>query len=194
MKKIFLDIDTQIDFMNPEGALYVKDAKSIVDNLMRLTDYAVNNSIPIISTLDTHTLNDTEFKDFPPHCIHGTKGHKKIEETVVADTLLVNYNDLEYVLEYKYKNWCFLKPSFDAFSNPLFEKFINRFADYEIIIYGVATDYCVKATATGLVERGYKVTIVEDAIKGVSKDTSVKAIRELKDKGVSFQKTLELIQ
>ena len=194
MKKLFLDIDTQYDFINPDDALYVKGADTIIENLKRLTEYAVDNNIPIISTLDTHTKDDPEFKDFPPHCIYGTKGHKKIEETVVNDALVIHYEDNELILNYNYKNRSFLKPSYDAFSNPLFEIFIQKYRGDEIIVYGVATDICIKATASGLLGRKFNVTIVEDAVMGGSEETALKAIESLKSKGASFKRTEEIVK
>ena len=193
MKMIFIDIDTQFDFMKPDGCLYVKDAETIIENLRKLTEYAVRAGIPIVSTMDTHTKDDPEFKDFPPHCISGTKGHEKIEETIVNNIIMVNSDDSEKILQYDYMNWCFLKTSLDAFSHPLFEKFIERFRDQEMIVYGVATDYCVKLLSLGLLKRKFKVTIVENAIKGVAEGTTKEALLEMKSKGATFKRTEAII-
>ena len=60
---VFLDIDTQYDFMNPGGRLYVPGAEKLTPNLRRLFMFAKDNNIPIISSLDTHKRDDPEFKD-----------------------------------------------------------------------------------------------------------------------------------
>ena len=61
MKKIFFNIDTQKDFMNKDGALYVPNAESIKDNLKKLTSFAVNNKIRIFNSMDTH-YGDKKYK------------------------------------------------------------------------------------------------------------------------------------
>ncbi len=193
MKLVFIDIDTQFDFIDPSGALYVNGAQDITENLNKLTEYAVKSGVPVISTQDTHIVNDPEFDDFPPHCIAGSGGHDKIKETIVKNALLVNINDSEKILEYKYRNWIFLKTELDAFSHPLFEKFIERYKEREIVVYGVATEYCVKLLSRGLLEREYKTTIVEDAIRGVTEDAAAAVLRELKSKGAILKRTDEII-
>ncbi len=193
MELVFIDIDTQFDFIDPSGALYVNGAADIVINLKKLTEYGVKKDIPIISTQDTHTLDDPEFKDFPPHCVSGTHGYKKINETIVNDTLKVNVFDSETILKYNYKNWCFLKTELDAFSHPLFERFIEKYIDHTFVIYGVATEYCIRLVAKGLLDR-YSIILVEDAIRGVSEDAAEKTIKELKMNGALLRKTAEIIK
>ena len=104
MNLVFLDIDTQFDFIDPSGALYVDGAENITGNLKKLTEYGTGNNIPIISTRDTHTPDDPEFKDFPPRCVAGTHGQKKIEETVVKDTLKLNIIPNCHPPSFKYVN------------------------------------------------------------------------------------------
>ncbi len=53
-KTVFVDIDTQFDFMNPKGALYVQDAEGIIDNIKKLFDYANEHKIKILSSTDAH--------------------------------------------------------------------------------------------------------------------------------------------
>jgi len=55
-----------------------------------------------------------------------------------------------------------------------------------LVIYGIATDYCVYASVMGAVEGGYSVTVVEDLIRGVASETSAAAIEEMKAAGVEF--------
>jgi nicotinamidase/pyrazinamidase len=60
-----------------------------------------------------------------------------------------------------------------------------------LIIYGIATDYCVKATAIDAADAGYKVTVVEGLSKGVAPDTTAEALDEMKAKGIILVKELE---
>src|SRR6185312_16056768 len=72
MKMVFFDVDTQLDFLYPAGALYVPGAESIVPRVAALNRYAADTGIPLISTVDAHTEDDPEFRHWPPHCVAGT--------------------------------------------------------------------------------------------------------------------------
>ena len=89
MKTIFFDVDTQLDFVFPAGALYVPGAENIVDNLGKLTRYAAAHSYQIISTADAHTEDDPEFKIWKPHCVAGTVGQHKIAATVSTGSQII---------------------------------------------------------------------------------------------------------
>jgi nicotinamidase/pyrazinamidase len=62
----------------------------------------------------------------------------------------------------------------------------------ELIVYGIATDYCVKATAIDAVAAGYKVTVIEGLCKGVAPDTTAKALEEMKAKGIIIKADVEM--
>ena len=59
-KIIFWNVDTQKDFMNPDGALYVEGAESIKPNLKKLTEFARENNIFVVNTADFHFPDDKE--------------------------------------------------------------------------------------------------------------------------------------
>ena len=79
---LFWDVDTQFDFMHPAGKLYVSGAETIISNLQRLTAFAVQHGIPIVASTDAHLETDPEFSQYPPHCLAGTSGQKKVEGTL----------------------------------------------------------------------------------------------------------------
>ncbi len=66
--KAFFDIDTQLDFMFPGGALYGPGAERLISAITTLNQYAGNHKIPLISTTDAHPENAAEFRVWPPHC------------------------------------------------------------------------------------------------------------------------------
>jgi nicotinamidase/pyrazinamidase len=167
MKKVFLDIDTQIDFLFPAGALYSLGAERVIAPVAQLNRFAVENRIPLISSMCAHPEDAEEFKEWPPHCVAGTFGQQKptttlIEKRVVipnaagelqidgAEQILVEKNDL------------------DLFSNPNMGALLARIAADEFYVYGVFTEYCVNCAASGLLKRGAKVYLVSDAIAAVS--------------------------
>src|SRR6202142_109489 len=84
MKTVFVDVDTQIDFLFPAGALYVPGAARLLPAIARLNHFAAAQGIPLISTTDAHREDDPEFRLWPPHCVAGTTGQLKPAETMVG--------------------------------------------------------------------------------------------------------------
>src|SRR3989441_10871587 len=85
---IFWDVDTQYDFMKADGKLYVPDAEQLIPNLKKLTDYAHGHGIRVVASADDHVPEHEEISanpdwksTFPPHCLRGTPGQRKIPET-----------------------------------------------------------------------------------------------------------------
>ena len=74
MNTVFFDIDSQLDFLYPAGALYVPGAERIVPAIARLNRYAAAHGIPVVSTTDAHTEDDPEFQIWPHHCVAGNVG------------------------------------------------------------------------------------------------------------------------
>jgi nicotinamidase-related amidase len=62
MRTVFFDIDTQIDFLFPAGALYAPGAEKIIGTVATLNRYAAKHGIPVVSTMDAHSENDPEFR------------------------------------------------------------------------------------------------------------------------------------
>jgi nicotinamidase/pyrazinamidase len=190
---VFVDVDTQFDFMDPAGALYVPGAETLVPNLERLMAYAQERGIPVLASVDAHHGDDPEFEIFPPHCVAGTAGQAKITATLhpAAVTLpnqLVATDDIlaqhAVVLE---------KTVFDMFGNPNADRVLAAWQAQHYVVFGVATDYCVKAAALGLRQRQYPVSLVIDAIKPVTPEGEAAALAELEAAGVSFVTTAEIL-
>ena len=195
-RQVFVDIDTQYDFISRDGALSVPGAEEIRGNLKTLTDYAVQNGIKIIASADAHAPDDKEFEVFPPHCVQNTPGQRKIEETTLAATVVLENeaSDAAQADDIENADQILLeKQTYDVFSNPSASKIFEGAGGDEYVVYGVATDYCVKAAAVGLLERGYNVTVVGDAIAAVAPETGQESIALMKQKGATFKTTHEVI-
>ncbi len=89
MKTVFFDVDTQLDFLYPAGALFVPGADGIVKSLAELTRFAASNGIQIVSTADAHTEDDPEFKMWKPHCVAGTTGQQKAAATLLSKPIIL---------------------------------------------------------------------------------------------------------
>jgi nicotinamidase/pyrazinamidase len=147
MRTVFFDIDTQIDFVFPAGALYVPGAERILPVVGEL-----NSRAPmLISTMDAHTEDDPEFQIFPHHCVVGTAGQHK-----PAITMLEGGRQL--ILE---------KRQLDCFTSPRLEPLLAQLNADRYVVYGVVTEICVRYAAFGLLKTGKPVEIVTDAVKAL---------------------------
>ena len=89
MKTVFFDVDTQVDFVFPAGALYAPGAEKILPTVAKLNHYAAAHRIPLVSTMDAHSENDLEFRDWPHHCVVDTLGQRKPAATLLERRLVV---------------------------------------------------------------------------------------------------------
>jgi nicotinamidase/pyrazinamidase len=159
MKTVFVDVDTQIDFLFPAGALYVPGGERLLPTIARLNHFAAAHGIPLISTTDAHSENDPEFRDWPPHCVAGTTGQHKPAETLAGQIIVE-------------------KQSLDIFTNPDFGALLARLQADRYVVYGVATEYCVRQAALGLLRTGKPVSILTDAIAAVKPEDGARALNE----------------
>lgn len=205
--KVFWEVDMQRDFVYPDGKLAIPCAMKIVPNAKRLLKYALKNEIPILGSVDKHFKDDLEFKKFPLHCISGTPGQQVIPELDIEDTLyiphkvgvmgkyqLMQYPELIDLIKNEPKKILFEKQSIDVFTNPHVEYVLEKLDVTEVVVYGVATDYCVKEAVMGLLKRGFDTTLVLKTIMGVDTETSEKAIIDMKDEGAKFLPMNEVMQ
>ena len=164
---VFVDVDTQHDFLDPDGALAIAGAEAIRPTLGRLTAFARERGIPVIATACAHGPDDRE-EDFPPHCVVGTVGQARVEETVAPGTVIVEPGS-GLVPEAIPPHLTIHKRAFDVFSTPEADPIVARYArdNPTFVVYGVATDYCVRCVVDGLRERGHAVALVVDAIRAV---------------------------
>jgi len=189
MKNIFfLDVDTQRDFMLPSGALYVPGAERMIPKLRRLFDFARKNEITVLSSVDAHTADDPEFQQFPPHCIQGTEGQRKLDETLFSRPLIlpnkpVDRNLMDVVR--KHQQIIVEKQTLDVFSNPVTERLLRALPP-RAIVFGVATEYCVKYESIGLRRFGVHAAVVSDAVRALTPKGEKEAVEEMRKAGVEF--------
>lgn len=169
MKTVFFDVDTQLDFLFPAGALAVPGAERIVPALGELTRFALGRGIQIISTADAHTEDDPEFKIWKPHCVAGTVGQMKTTGTTVGGALVVPSAESDVRADQgKLPAQLIVeKQSIDCFSNPKLSPLLQAIAAERYVVYGVATEHCVQKAITGLLSTGAQVELVEDAVCGI---------------------------
>ena len=206
---IFWDVDTQHDFIMPDGRLYIKGAETILPMLSALTGFAREKGVPLLGSVDYHTVKDTEISDspdfretFPPHCLVGTAGQEKVEATRPKDPLFIDSlpEDKE-ALKQKVRQHLdrggevlFRKQRFDVFSNPNVDTVLDAVRPHRVLVYGVALDVCDRYAIDGLIERRrFRVALVEDAARPIHADEGQRLLERWAAAGVSILKTEQVI-
>lgn len=172
MKNVFFDVDTQLDFLYPAGALYVPGAEKLIDALAGLTRFASSHGVQIISTADAHGEDDSEFAVWKPHCVAGTFGQQKAGVTLLNQALVLS-TDPEALSEIRprlasARQIIIEKQKLDAFTNPHLSPLLDSLQADRFVLYGVVTELCVRSAAFGLLDRGSRVELVLDAIQSLS--------------------------
>ena len=175
MKTVFFDIDTQIDFLFPAGALYAAGAEKIIGTVARLNHHAAKHGVPVISTMDAHSENDPEFRDWPHHCVVDTMGQQKPVSTLLEKRVVVPNSPSTVTLN---DQILLEKQTFSALSNVNFGRLLDLLAADRYVVYGVVTEVCVKFAAFGLLETGKRVEIVTDAVCALDQEHGAKTLAE----------------
>jgi nicotinamidase/pyrazinamidase len=197
---ILWDVDTQIDFMLPHGKLYVPGAEETLPAVKRLVDAARAAGMVHVASADDHELTDDEISEtpdfkttYPPHCLRGTKGARKIDETEQDDPVPITLQPLpeRYLAG---REFLLLKKNFDVFTNPNTERLLEWLDPDEIVVFGVASDVCDDAAIRGFLDRGRKVRFVEDAARGLDESRVEACSAAWRERGVEFTTSHEVIQ
>jgi nicotinamidase/pyrazinamidase len=165
--------------------------------MARLVRLARAAGIVHVASADDHELTDPEISDvpdfvstFPPHCLRGTPGAQKIEETAQADPLPLSHvaypPALLAPLVQGRRELLLLKKGFDVFTNANSDALVALLDPSEVILFGVATDVCNHAAVIGLLRRGRRVTFVEDAARGLSDERTAACLAQWREAGVAF--------
>jgi len=121
---------------------------------------------------------------WPTHCVQGREDARLLLESSLFDAFIRKAQD----------------PQVDSYSavkddngvETGLETILRQHGTTSIVIFGIATDYCVKATAIDLVRAGFQVAVVEQLCRGVTSETSAQALREMRQEGVKLTKELDI--
>jgi len=213
--RLLIDVDVQVDFCEKTGSLFVPGSPN--DVFRALVAWAVRTDTRVLGSVDSHAWDAWELASntrkgpngekpgFPDHCVKGTPGWLKVPGTLPPRfRFLPNVPDAPFgdvvgeLLRGDTQAVYFEKEVYSLFANPLAERFLRGFTSMlpsppELFVFGVATDYCVKAAALGLAERGYRTALLTDAIAGITPEGTASALDEMRKAGVRLTTSAELL-
>lgn len=165
-KSALLIIDMLNDFVLQGASLEVPETRKVIPNIKREIEKARKSKAPVIYVCDSHKQEDKEFSRFgwPKHAIKGTKGAQ------VVDELKPEKKDI--VIE---------KTTYSGFYKTRLDKTIKKLKIDSLRLTGCVTHICVLFTASDAVLRGYDVTVVSDAVAGISREDHDSALRIMKN-------------
>ncbi len=172
--KALLVVDVQNDFC-PGGALAVPDGDkvvSVINGLMEMFDI-------VVASKDWHPSDSVHFKKWPPHCIQNSNGAE------FHPLLAANRINRVFLKGTRNKDDGY--SAFEATSDDL-EKVLREKKVVDLYVAGLATDYCVRASALDAVRKGFRTYVVLDAVEAVNvkPEDGVHALEELRKAGVAL--------
>ncbi len=180
-------VDIQNDFC-PGGALAVKDGDAVIP--------VVNQLLPIfplvVATQDWHPANHSSFKAqgglWNPHCVQNTRG--------AAFPRQLEQSKIDLIFRKASAGDTDAYSGFDGVDSTgrSLDAALKNLKIKRLFIAGLATDYCVKATALDGLKKGYEVLVIEDAVRAVEvkEGDGEKALQELARKGAKIVRSTEI--
>jgi nicotinamidase/pyrazinamidase len=177
-KDALIIVDVQNDFC-PGGLLPVKDGDAVVPVLNRYIEQFTAAGLPVFATRDWHPTRTTHFitngGPWPPHCIQGTPGASFHPQLALPNNVIIVSKGAAVDAD-DYSGFQAVSAEGVSLADLLHSRGVER-----IFVGGLATDYCVKHTVLDGLREGFKVILLEDAIRGVNlnPDDSRQALEEM---------------
>lgn len=166
-RTVIIAVDIQNDFC-PGGSLAVAGGHQVVEPMNKIIRAGRENGYLIVLGRDWHTPDSLHFAKnnpesvWPEHCIQGTPGaefHHCLDlEGGIIISKGMNPKDLNSYSE-------FSGLTEDGLT---LEELLKKHNIKRVLIGGLATDYCVKATAIDAAKAGFSASILEEAIRAVN--------------------------
>jgi nicotinamidase/pyrazinamidase len=202
---IFFDVDTQFDFLDPQGKLYIPGAVEIIPSVEAARKFAFKNGYSIIASQDWHSMDNPEislepdFKEtFPPHCIVDSPGARRIGWLGPLEIISIPPGGIERgrlvpIAALPQFHVVFRKDNVDVFTNPSLPPLLGLTDPAQIVIFGVALDVCVEIDVNRFLEHTRaKLFVITDAIKGLGIKSDESVYADFRRKGVNMSTVADL--
>lgn len=177
-------VDVQNDFC-PGGTLAVPNGHEVIPHANRLINLAVAHGCPVLFSRDLHPEDTPHFNKWPRHCIQDTFGSLLHRDLAIPTEAVIHYIDKGMGDEDAYSAFeGYIRHDFSVDSVP--DVYLQGQGIQHLVVCGLATDYCVKETVLDGLVHGYYVTLVRDACRGVTPETTQVALIEMEKYGAKI--------
>lgn len=172
-------VDVQHDFL-PGGALGVPGGDQVLPPISRLLAAARAAGTTIVASRDWHPANHVSFVarggPWPPHCVQGSDGAELSPALDLSGVTILDKGDDPDV------------DAYSAFDGTGLEQRLRTAGVERVVVCGLATDYCVRATALDALAAGFATVVVTDAVAAVDVATGDgdRALDALRSAGATF--------
>jgi nicotinamidase/pyrazinamidase len=205
MSRALIIVDVQNDFCEG-GSLAVQGGAAVAGAISEYVDAHHNEFDHIVATQDWHIdpgshFSDTpDFKDsWPPHCVAGTRG-AELHPDLDTEYIQAYFQKGQYAAAYSgFEGLLAPEDAVPTGERQPGGADTSRFAPDEdaiglddwlqshdvedVVVVGIATDYCVRATSLDAVQAGYSVTVIRSLTAGIAEDLE-EAVAEMELGGV----------
>ncbi len=170
---VLILVDLQNDFC-PGGALPVTEGDAIIPLINRYIGLFQSEGLAVIATRDWHPPNHCSFKEqggmWPVHCVQGSRGAQFRADLHIPNGSLIISGATNPQ-----------KEAYSSFQGTSLNDHLEDMGAETLYVVGLATDYCVKETVLDGRKLGYRVIVLEDAVRGVNlhPDDSQKALQDM---------------
>lgn len=208
MSRALIIVDVQNDFCEG-GSLAVEGGAAVAGALTEYVDANQQHFDHIVATQDWHIEPGSHFSDepdmvdsWPPHCRARTKG-AELHEDLDPEYIQAYFRKGQYTAAYSGFEGV-LAPEDDVPSGDLkagsavsevldedaigLDDWLQSHDVEEVVVVGIATDYCVKATALDAVQAGYTTTVIADLTAGIAEDLT-ETFDEMEAAGVEVERS-----
>ncbi len=193
---VWVDVCTQRDYLNPDGARPTANAGAVLQNVKHLMAFARWAKIPTISCVDARRP-DAVRGVAHPHCVLGTPGQQKITFSVLPDHVTIESDNLVCVsleILQQHQQAILIKQHRDPFTNPKLDRLLTEMPTQRFTVFGVALEASIRLLVLGLLLRHRRVILVHDASGFWSASEADMALRQLAAKGCDIRSTQEVIR
>ncbi|MBC7323552.1 MAG: nicotinamidase [Acetomicrobium sp.] len=184
-KDALIIVDLQVDFC-PGGNLPVPEGDEIVPIANKLVEHFERQEGQIVFSRDWHPDKHMSFKEcggpWPAHCVQNTRGAEFHHDLFIPPSAIVVSKATEP-----------LKEAYSAFDGTRLSETLHEAGIERVFICGLATDVCVKSTALDAIKLGYDTYVIQDASRGITKESVEQSLKEMKNVGVKIIESRQIL-
>lgn len=191
-RRIFLNVDTQNDFLLADGKACVRNHRRVLMNIRRMNAWARSRGIRVINTELSYSNQHCDKHDY---CKTGSKGAKIVHYSLRNRYIHYDadgYLDLRRDIFNDFDQVILGKKSSNPFDEPRIDRLFSELAVDEVIVVGALVEQAVFETVLGLLQREKSVTVIGDAVGARNKEAADMAIKKMKAKGAKVIETREI--